>query len=141
MGQPVSTAFDGQVVAAVDRVPERTRIHLVRELALVANNMVTFDPARRGLDPVAGNLHLHFQLMDSADPLQAKGIPCAFEAYLVQRDGGWERVECGIPGRGERIRSVLEGSPEADRWEYAVSDAGYLDNDGMGQRDRHRCLS
>jgi hypothetical protein len=141
MGQPVSTAFDGQVVAAVDRVPERARIHLVRELALVANNMVTFDPARRGLDPVAGNLHLHSQLMDSADPLQAKSIPCAFEAYLVQRDGGWERVECGIPGPGERIRSVLEGSPEADRWEYAVSDAGYLDNDGMGQRDRHRCLS
>jgi murein DD-endopeptidase MepM/ murein hydrolase activator NlpD len=144
MGQPVSTAFDGQVVAAVDRVPERARIHLVRELALVVNNMVTFDPARRGLDPVAGNLvtvhgadavalfahlapetvpvttgqvvrageligrvghtgnstapHLHVQVMDSADPLQAKGIPCAFEAYLVQGDGGWERVECGIAG-------------------------------------------
>jgi hypothetical protein len=53
--------------------------------------------------------------MDSADLLQAKGIPCAFEAYLVQRDGGWERVECGIAGRGERIRSVLESSSEADR--------------------------
>jgi murein DD-endopeptidase MepM/ murein hydrolase activator NlpD len=32
--------------------------------------------------------HLHFQLMDSADPVQANGIPCAFEEYLVQRDGG-----------------------------------------------------
>jgi hypothetical protein len=50
--------------------------------------------------------HLHFQLMDSADPLRARGIPCAFEEYLVQRDGGWERVERGIPGRYERIRSV-----------------------------------
>jgi Peptidase family M23 len=52
--------------------------------------------------------HLHFQLMDSADPLRAKGIPCAFTEYLVRRPGGWERVEGGIPGRGERIRSVPE---------------------------------
>ena len=50
--------------------------------------------------------HLHFQLMDSADPLQAKGIPCAFAAYLVERDGQWQRVEGGIPHRRERICSV-----------------------------------
>ena len=50
--------------------------------------------------------HLHFQLMDSADPLQAKGIPCAFAAYLVERDGQWQRVEDGIPNRRERICSV-----------------------------------
>jgi len=48
--------------------------------------------------------HLHFQLMDSADPLRAKGIPCAFAAYLVERDGQWRRVERGIPHRRERIR-------------------------------------
>jgi hypothetical protein len=50
--------------------------------------------------------HLHFQLMDSTDPLQAKGTPCAFAAYLVERDGQWQRVERGIPNRRERIRSV-----------------------------------
>lgn len=50
--------------------------------------------------------HLHFQLMDSADPLRARGIPCAFAAYLVERDGRWQRVERGIPGRRARIRSV-----------------------------------
>jgi hypothetical protein len=50
--------------------------------------------------------HLHFHLMDSADPLRAKGIPCAFAAYLVERDGRWQRVERGIPHRRERIRSV-----------------------------------
>jgi hypothetical protein len=44
--------------------------------------------------------------MDSADPLQAKGIPCAFAAYLVERDGQWQRVERGIPHRRERICSV-----------------------------------
>jgi murein DD-endopeptidase MepM/ murein hydrolase activator NlpD len=50
--------------------------------------------------------HLHFQLMDSADPLQAAGVPGAFAAYLVERDGQWHRVERGIPHRRERIRSV-----------------------------------
>jgi hypothetical protein len=152
-GQPVHAAFDGQVEAAVDGVPERAWVHLVREVALAVKNTVGFDPARSGFDPVAGNHvimqgagvfavfahlapgtvsvtigqevrvgevvgrvghtgnstapHLHFQLMDSADPLRAMGVPCAFAEYLVQRDGGWERVEGSIPGRRERIRSVL----------------------------------
>jgi hypothetical protein len=48
--------------------------------------------------------HLHFQLMDSADPLTAKGVPCAFLAYEVERNGRWERVRRGIPGREDRIR-------------------------------------
>lgn len=54
--------------------------------------------------------HLHFQLMDSADLLSAKGIPCAFTAYDVRSGGdgagAWTRVERGIPGPRERIRSV-----------------------------------
>jgi hypothetical protein len=50
--------------------------------------------------------HLHFQLMDSADPLNARGIPCAFRSYEVERDGAWVPVSNGIPGRRERIRSV-----------------------------------
>jgi hypothetical protein len=50
--------------------------------------------------------HLHFQLMDSADPLRARGIPCAFAAYLVERDGHWQRVERGVPHRRQRICSV-----------------------------------
>jgi len=50
--------------------------------------------------------HLHFQLMDSADPLTARGIPCAFAEYLIRRGGQWERVLGGIPGRLERICSV-----------------------------------
>jgi hypothetical protein len=50
--------------------------------------------------------HLHFHLMDSADPLRATGIPCAFAAYLVAHEGQWQRVERGIPHRRERIRSV-----------------------------------
>jgi hypothetical protein len=153
-GQPIYAAFDGRVVAAVDGIPERARVQMVREVAVALKTTIGFDPARSGFEPVAGNHvivqgaeafavfahlapgtvsvrtgqevrvgemlgrvghtgnstapHLHFQLMDSADPLRAKGIPCAFTEYLVRRAGGWERVEGGIPGRGERIRSVPE---------------------------------
>ncbi len=48
--------------------------------------------------------HLHFQLMDSPDPLTAHGVPCAFREYEVLTDGGWSRVADGVPRRGERIR-------------------------------------
>jgi murein DD-endopeptidase MepM/ murein hydrolase activator NlpD len=152
-GQPVHAAFAGDVVAAVGGVPERARVHMLRDLALAVKHAVTFDPARgSAVESVAGNHvivqgddafalyahlapgavavapgqrvatgdvlgrvghtgnstapHLHFQLMDSADPLRMRGIPCVFAAYLVSRDGRWDRVECGVPGRAERIRTV-----------------------------------
>ena len=40
---------------AVDGVPERAWLHVVRELALVLKNAISFDPAKHGLDPIAGN--------------------------------------------------------------------------------------
>ena len=48
--------------------------------------------------------HLHFQLMDSADPMHARGVPCAFRTYEVTRNGSWERVENGVPRKIDRIR-------------------------------------
>ena len=50
--------------------------------------------------------HLHFQLMDSPDPLAARGVPCAFREYEVWRDGAWRRVVDAIPKTTDRIRSV-----------------------------------
>jgi murein DD-endopeptidase MepM/ murein hydrolase activator NlpD len=54
--------------------------------------------------------HLHFQLMDSADLLVARGVPCAFESYEVLRGGAWVRVERGIPGKRDRIRVLSSGA-------------------------------
>ena len=48
--------------------------------------------------------HLHFQLMDSADLMHARGVPCAFRTYEVMRNGSWERVENGVPRKIDRIR-------------------------------------
>lgn len=151
-GQPVYMPFDGEIVDAQDGFPERSRIVPVRDVAIVLKNAATFDPAKRGLQPVIGNFviarsgdryaffahlapgsvavtkgqavgtgalvgrvghtgnstapHLHFQLMDSPDLLTARGVPCSFREYEVERDGAWETVRNGIPGRGDRIRVV-----------------------------------
>ncbi len=48
--------------------------------------------------------HLHFQLMDSADPWTAKGLPCCFHEYEVLQDSVWHTVENGIPKATDRIR-------------------------------------
>jgi hypothetical protein len=53
--------------------------------------------------------HLHFQLMDAADPTAAQGVPCAFRNYEVLRSGVWRNVEGGIPGRTDRIRLIEPG--------------------------------
>ena len=58
--------------------------------------------------------HLHFQLMDSADLMTARDIPCAFRAYDVLRDGEWVPVLNGIPRRSDRIRSTLTDPRDGD---------------------------
>ena len=50
--------------------------------------------------------HLHFQLMDRAVLLPAKGIPCPFAAYLVHRGGRWVLVERSIHEWLQPIRFV-----------------------------------
>jgi murein DD-endopeptidase MepM/ murein hydrolase activator NlpD len=51
--------------------------------------------------------HLHFQLMDAADPVGATGLPCAFRRYeRWSGAGAWEPVEGGVPGRADRIRML-----------------------------------
>ena len=47
--------------------------------------------------------HLHFQLMDSLDLIEAKGIPCCFKAYESYKKDKWVPVTDGIPGKRERI--------------------------------------
>ena len=47
-GEPIHAPLDGEVVAAVDGVPERARLHVVRELLLVLRNGVLFRPTPSG---------------------------------------------------------------------------------------------
>jgi hypothetical protein len=151
-GEPVHAALDGEVLAAVDGVPEPRRVQPVRESLLALRNSLAFRPTPEWVSRLVGNHvilrhgstcsvyahlapgsvvirpgqaiaagdvlgrvghtgnstapHLHFQLMDDPDPLTARGVPCAFRAYEAERDCRWVRVERGIPGRREQIRSV-----------------------------------
>lgn len=52
-GACVHSPFDGEVVRAVDGVPERARIHPVRDAALTIGNSLTFTPSR--LPSILGN--------------------------------------------------------------------------------------
>ena len=52
-GQPIHMPFDGEIVEAVDGVPERRRIVPIREIALALKNGITFRPDR--LDRILGN--------------------------------------------------------------------------------------
>jgi murein DD-endopeptidase MepM/ murein hydrolase activator NlpD len=50
--------------------------------------------------------HLHFQLMDHADPWKAQGVPCCFRDYQVFDRGAWQLVQNGIPKATQRIRKL-----------------------------------
>ncbi len=49
--------------------------------------------------------HLHFQLMDRPNLLEAKGLPCCFNNYKLYKQGEWVSIMNGIPGRRERIHA------------------------------------
>jgi hypothetical protein len=49
--------------------------------------------------------HLHFHVMNGADPLTAQGVACAFRGYERLVNGDWMSENSGIPGRLERLRA------------------------------------
>ncbi len=49
--------------------------------------------------------HLHFQLMDGPDLLEASGLPCCFLQYEALRGSSWQPVINGMPGKREFIRT------------------------------------
>ena len=53
--------------------------------------------------------HLHFQLMDRPDLLDAQGLPCCFKSYRLYEQGDWKPVVNGIPGKRERLIAGPEG--------------------------------
>ena len=50
--------------------------------------------------------HLHFHVMNGADPLTAQGVACAFRGYERHENGSWVEETQGVPGKLERIRST-----------------------------------
>lgn len=48
--------------------------------------------------------HLHFQVMDSADIKNSKGLPCLFEKYEVFQNNKWITKYNSIPLKDERFR-------------------------------------
>ena len=49
--------------------------------------------------------HLHFHLMDGADPFTARGVACAFRRYEEWSVGAWRAVSDGVPPARTRIRA------------------------------------
>jgi len=54
-GEPVHAPLDGVVVAVADGIPERRRIHPLREIALVLKTGLTFRPTAGHVRAVMGN--------------------------------------------------------------------------------------
>ena len=48
--------------------------------------------------------HLHFQLMDNADPIKANGIPCVFDKLEIFERNCWRIMQKGIPSDKDIIR-------------------------------------
>lgn len=51
--------------------------------------------------------HLHFQLMDRPDLLEAKGLPCCFKKVEICNESEWIEVKDYIPGKRVRFRAYI----------------------------------
>ncbi len=89
-GQSVHAAFKGEVVRVVDGVPERARVHVVRETWEALRN--TFLVARRRLDParLAGN-HVVIR-SDAAYALYAHLAPESIPVRMGQRVAAGQEI-------------------------------------------------
>lgn len=116
-GQPVHSAFDGQVVEATDGIPERAWLHIARELALVLRTSFTFDPRRQGLDRLLGN---HVIVRMRANP--------AIHALYAHLAPGSVAVEAGRTVRtGEPLGRVGHtGNSTAPHLHFQLMDAADL---------------
>ena len=76
------------------RVREGDEVQLGQQLAEVGHSGNSTAP------------HLHFHLMDGPDVLTARGLPCSFRKYEALRDGAWETLNEGMPGKREFVRGA-----------------------------------
>lgn len=64
----IHAPFEGVVTASSDGWPERSRVHMLRDLAVVLRNASRFDPNAADLRPLLGN---HLILRDAASNVHA----------------------------------------------------------------------
>ena len=76
------------------RVREGEKIRLGQQLAEVGHSGNSTAP------------HLHFHLMDRANILEARGVPCRFREYEALHGSVWRKVTDGVPGKREFVRYV-----------------------------------
>lgn len=78
------------------RVGDGEAVPTGRELAVCGNSGNSTQP------------HLHIQVMDSADPFTAHGLPMSFQGYRVSRRPGGPPivVQCGVPGESEVVEPL-----------------------------------
>lgn len=150
-GKDIFAPCDGEVVAVIDGIAERSIVHWVRDSAIAIKNAHSFNEYQDDFSQIAGNYlvlkcendiymafahlktnsidvsigekvkkgnflgkvghsgnstspHLHFQLMDSGDIANSKGLPFLFEKYEVYQNGTWNLVINQIPSDTDRIR-------------------------------------
>ena len=100
MGNQVIVRSDGIYAAYVHLAPASVQAEVGRR---VSRGDVL------GLVGSTGNStapHLHFQVMDDANPLVARAIPAVFARYEVWRNGQWQQVQNSVPTTTERIRAM-----------------------------------
>lgn len=95
-GAPIHAPFSGTVVAAKDGLPERKRLYLLRDLAVVLKNALTFDPAKNNdLRLILGN---HIILKMAREQIYALIAHCQTESISIREE---QEVQLG-----QRIAAV-----------------------------------
>lgn len=84
---------------------------LVQPAARVSSGQRIADVGNSGNTTVP---HLHFQLMDGADPMKARAVSCCFRRYEHWNGLSWEEVRNGVPGKLEVIR--VAGRDNLSQW-------------------------
>ena len=126
--EPIYAPFDGTVIYSEDGWPERKRLHILRDLAVVLRNALVFDPSKTSdLRPVLGN-HIILKLKEKE-----------IYAFFAHARCGSVRVRDGEEVRlGQHLADVgHSGNSTAPHLHFHLMDrANILEAQGLSCRFR-----